>query len=171
MAGQTMSTLSSTVTLAGSYYRVLITPNDGLTDGVPFTTPSVRVALDADGNGINDDWEVRYFGRIGVDPKADPDTDGMSNNAEFLAGTNPTNSASLLRITSLTVTGENVVVNWTTVGGKGYIVQTNSSANGSFVDSSPAIVVPGTGEGMTNYLDLRGRTNGPLRFYRVRLIP
>jgi len=171
MAGQTASTVSSSVTLAGSYYRVLITPNDGLTTGAPFTTASVRVAMDADGNGINDDWEVRYFGRIGVDPQADPDTDRMSNNAEFLAGTNPTNSISSLRITSLTVTGENVAVSWTTVGGKGYIVQTNSAAGGAFADFSPVIVAPGTGEGMTNYLDLKGRTNGPLRFYRVRLAP
>ena len=129
------------------------------------------MALDADANGMNDDWEVRYFGRIGVDPKADPDADGMSNSAEYLAGTNPTNSASLLRIISLTVTGENVAVSWTTVPNKGYIVQTNSTSGGGFVDFSPLIVVSGTGEGMTNYLDLNGRANGLVRFYRVRLAP
>jgi hypothetical protein len=171
MPGQTSSTLSSSMTLAGSYYRVLITPNDGLTNGAPFTTTFVRVALDADGNGINDDWEVRYFGRIGVDLNADSDADGMSNYQEYLAGTNPTNSTSLLRVTSLTVAGENIDVSWTTVEGKSYIVQTNSAAGAGFADFSPVIAAPGTGESMTNYLDLKGRTNGPLRFYRVRLAP
>ena len=112
-----------------------------------------------------------YFGRIGVDPNTDPDADGISNYMEFFAGTNPTNNASALRITSLTVAGKNVAVGWTTVGGKVYVVQTDSVANGGFVDSSPVIVAPGAGEGMTNYLDLNGRTNGPLRFYRVRLAP
>ena len=171
IAGQISSTLGTAMTQAGSYYRVLITPNDGLSNGPLFTTASVRVALDADANGMNDDWEVRYFGRIGVDPKADPDADGMSNSAEYLAGTNPTNSASLLRIISLTVTGENVAVSWTTVPNKGYIVQTNSTSGGGFVDFSPLIVVSGAGEGMTNYLDLNGRANGMFRFYRVRLAP
>src|SRR5262249_13619963 len=75
MTGQTLGALSPALTVAGCYYRVVITPSDGLATGLPFTTASVRVALDADGNGINDDWEVRYFGRIGVDPNADSDGD------------------------------------------------------------------------------------------------
>jgi hypothetical protein len=169
MAGQTSSTLAATLTSAGSYYRVVITPYDGLTNGAPVTTASVRVAVDADGNGINDDWEVQYFSRIGVDPTADPDHDGGSNYQEYLAGTNPTNGTSFLRITSLAITGSDVAVNWTTVGGKSYIVQTNSTANGAFVDSTPVIVVPGTGESVTNYLDQNARANWPLRLYRVRL--
>jgi hypothetical protein len=67
------------------------------------------------------------------------------------------------------VTGENVVVNWTTVGGKSYAVQTNSATGGGFVDCTPVIAVPGTGETATNYLDPNARTNSPLRLYRVRL--
>jgi hypothetical protein len=171
IAGQTSSTLSAALTSAGSYYRVVITPNDGQTNGAPFTTASVQVALDADGNGINDNWEVQYFGRIGVDPKADADGDGVSNYQEYLAGTNPTNSTSFLHITSLTATGNNVAVNWTTVGGKSYIVQTNSVANGAFVDFTPVIVVPGSGESVTNFSDLNARSTWPLRFYRIRLAP
>jgi len=125
--------------------------------------------FDADGNGIDDDWEVQYFSRIGVDPKADPDGDGVSNYQEYLAGTNPTNRTSFLHITSLTVTENDVAVNWTTVGGKSYILQTNSAPNGTFTDFSPVIVAPGTGESVTNYLDQNTRATWPRRFYRVRL--
>ncbi len=51
------------------------------------TPPPVQ---DADGNGLGDAWEQRYFGRTGVDPSADPDGDGASNGEEFLRGTDPT---------------------------------------------------------------------------------
>lgn len=171
LTGQTASTLSAALTQAGNYYRVVITPNDGLTNGAPFTTASVQVAVDADGNGINDDWEVQYFGFIGVNPNADPDGDRMSNYQEYLAGTNPTNRVSCLRITALSETGNGVAVNWTTVGGKSYVIQTNSATGGGFGDLSPVIAVPGTGESVTNYLDQTALTNWPPRFYRVRLAP
>jgi pimeloyl-ACP methyl ester carboxylesterase len=44
---------------------------------------------DTDGNGLPDDWELRYFGAIGVDPQADPDGDGILNGEELGYGTNP----------------------------------------------------------------------------------
>ena len=37
------------------------------------------VPTDADGNGLADLWELAYFGRVGVDPNADDDGDGLSN--------------------------------------------------------------------------------------------
>ncbi|HWX20795.1 MAG TPA: LamG-like jellyroll fold domain-containing protein [Candidatus Binatia bacterium] len=48
-------------------------------------------AGDSDGNGLPDAWEFRYFNRIGIDPNADPDGDGLSNMQEYQAGTDPTN--------------------------------------------------------------------------------
>ena len=52
--------------------------------------------VDTDGNGLPDWWELEYFGHLtGTDPNADPDHDGMSNLAEWIAGTNPTNAASV----------------------------------------------------------------------------
>ncbi|EIQ01745.1 hypothetical protein OpiT1DRAFT_00319 [Opitutaceae bacterium TAV1] len=45
--------------------------------------------VDTDGNGIDDNWELAHFGHIGIDPTADPDGDGLSNLAEYLADTSP----------------------------------------------------------------------------------
>src|SRR6185295_1994441 len=57
------------------------------------------VLLDSNANGIPDNWESDYFGSpTGADRDADSDGDGMSNRAEYLAGTNPTNAASYLKI-------------------------------------------------------------------------
>ena len=44
--------------------------------------------------GMSDSWQIQYFGKTGIDPLADADGDGFTNLAEFLAGTDPTNSAS-----------------------------------------------------------------------------
>ena len=49
-----------------------------------------------------DDWEHSYFGMNGTTPDADSDGDGMSNGAEYWAGTDPTNGLSLLRVDSIT---------------------------------------------------------------------
>jgi len=128
---------------------------------------------DPDVDGIPSGWEQAH----GLDPldpfdgEADNDGDGMSNWEEYMAGTNPTNSASCLHITSLMLTSNNVQVSWTAVGGKSYTLQTNSTLNGSFNDLGPVIAVPGVGEVMTNCLDAEAATNQPARYYRIRLIP
>jgi len=46
--------------------------------------------VDTDNNGLPDMWETKYFGRIGVDPNADPDGDGLTNLQEYQQGTDPT---------------------------------------------------------------------------------
>jgi len=51
---------------------------------------NITVALDSDGNGLPDYWELQYFGRLGVDPYADADGDSISNLQEYQQGTDPT---------------------------------------------------------------------------------
>ena len=55
--------------------------------------------LDYDANGIPDDWERRYFLQNGgIDPSGDDDNDGVTNWAEYIAGTDPTDATSLFSI-------------------------------------------------------------------------
>ena len=102
----------------------------------------------------------------------------MSNTNEFLAGTNPTNSLSGLRIISAVRQATNVVITWATAGGRTNVVQAGAGGvNGSyttnnFVDiGGSTTIIPGSGDATTNYVDVAGATNAPTRFYRIRLAP
>jgi len=124
-------------------------------------------------------WQINYFGST-TNPLAaagaDPDGDGMSNTNEFLAGTNPTNSLSALRIISVVQQSNDVVITWTTAGGHTNAVQA-AAGDGSggyttnFTDLSGLIAIPGSGDATTNYVDSGGATNAPARYYRVRVVP
>ncbi len=104
-------------TVAQRIQRLLanVTPTAGL-GGKVATGGRLNLArsVDTDGNGLPDWWEQQFFGQLtGTDPNADPDHDGASNLAEFLAGTNPTNYSSALRLTARSAGGTNgVVLEW-----------------------------------------------------------
>jgi PKD repeat protein len=124
-------------------------------------------------------WQNQYFGsttNAQAAAGADPFGKGMDNFDQFLAGINPTNPASALRITSVVPSGSDVVITWTTAGGHTNVVQANAgNGNGgyttNFTDLSGLIVISGSGDAATNYTDVGGATNSPSRYYRVRLAP
>ena len=130
------------------------------------------VIVDTDSDELPDWWEDRYglSKTNAADALLDPDGDGVSSLNEFLAGTNPTNSASFFHITAVQPEPGGVSVSWSTVGGKSYRLQTNGELANPFADYSPLISVPGTNESTTNLLDADA-TNFTTRFYRVRLEP
>jgi hypothetical protein len=124
-------------------------------------------------------WQINYFGSTtnpAADPNVDPDGDGQNNLAEFLSGTNPTNSLSALRILSVVRQTDDVLITWATAGGRSNMVQaTAGDANGGysngFADISSPIIIPSSGDTTTNYMDSGGATNVPSRYYRIRLVP
>jgi hypothetical protein len=142
-----------------------------ITNNAPVLDPTLSTV----GDGIPNGWKQQY-GFNPFDPtvaRADPDHDGQDNLNEYLCGTDPLNSKSVLKMTGAVVTNKtDVSVGWTTVGGHSYVLQTNGNPGGrAFQDSGVAIAVPpGTGEGTTNYVQTNGAVNG-IQFYRVRLGP
>ena len=103
----------------------------------------------------------------------------MNNQAEFLSGSDPTNSLSGLHIISVAPRSNgDMLITWKTAGGRSNAVQvTAGDANGGYntnvveITSPPHIIISGSGDVTTNYTDGGGATNVPSRFYRVRLAP
>ena len=117
---------------------VSFTASDGsLTSSVAVVTLVVQPLADGNGNGLPDAWEVMY---VLWDPNADPDHDGLTNLQEYWANTNPTNAASLLRLTSVAVaTNRNATVSWQAVGGTRYRV---SYTDGGSSGGLPGVFTP-----------------------------
>jgi hypothetical protein len=119
-------------------------------------------------------WLEQYFDCTNdpnAAPNADPSGDGEDNYTKFLAGMNPTNSASYFHILSATPVGNDLQVSWMCGGGRTNVLQTTTNLGGTWSNVSPNIVLAGSGDNVTNYLDVGAVTNTPARFYRVLLLP
>ncbi len=130
--------------------------------------PGQCAVADTDGDGLPDNWEMAYFGNLNQTGSGDFDGDGMSNLAEFLAGTDPTSSASALRITSIVRTNNDLRITWTTAAGKTNALERSASVGTNY---AAIFTATNTAAGTTNFLDAGAATNAPARFYRVRLVP
>ena len=104
--------------------------------------------VDTDRNGLPDWWEQSYFSHLlGTQASADADHDGASNLAEWVAGTNPTNAASCLRLVASPVnTSNGLIIRWPSVAGKSYRLErsTNLLTGFNAVVRSNIIATPPT---------------------------
>ena len=119
-------------------------------------------------------WQTQYFGATNNptgDAAADPDGDGFNNLQEFQAGTDPTNSLSSLRILSIQSQGNGLFITWLTGVGRTNALQVTPNGVGSYSNDFTDLFVVTNTVSPTNYLDAGALTNGPARYYRIRLVP
>jgi hypothetical protein len=121
------------------------------------------------GDKIPDAWRLRFFGTVSnllSHAEADADGDGVPNWQECLAGTNPTDSSSQLRLISPGVNTNSVVhLRWPSVYNKAYALEWAAS----LTDTNwfgIATNIPGTDQ-MVDFPVTN--INLQTRFYRVRL--
>ncbi len=120
------------------------------------------------GGGLPDAWQLQYFGHTGVDPNADPDGDGMSNWAEYLAGTNPTDSQSRFAFVSVAPDPQGgVQVQWSSVAGKFYTLQRSSDLLQGFADLQTHIAATAP---LNSFRDATALGTKP-QFYRLEVEP
>lgn len=88
--------------VSSSYYRHGSSP--WVQSHIRFTAGLTSVSLysasldplDLDADGLLDTWEVMHFANLSATTVGDADGDGLSNLAEFLAGTNPNSAATVV---------------------------------------------------------------------------
>jgi hypothetical protein len=115
--------------------------------------------------GIPQEWMLQYFGSDILSwpsPSADSDGDGVSNLNEFLAGTDPTDVNSVLRV-RLETSQQGLYLNWNTEPGLLYQVQ--SSGN---LSSWSNVGGPRFAAGRVDSTYVGGSNSGYFRVVRVR---
>lgn len=130
----------------------------------------IAINLDADQDGMEDNWELAH----GFSPTdrgdaiLDADADGLSNLQEFLAGTDPHDPTSNMRITTVQLDDAKVRIAFTSVAGKRYAVERNVGLlNGSWELLTNGI----SGSGAVISVFDSSALAYSKAMYRVRLIP
>jgi Tol biopolymer transport system component len=123
---------------------------------------------DSDHDGMDDDWEMTYFGDLSHDGTADTDGDGMTDLQEFLAGTNPINNDSVLRCLTVTTSVGGATIYWSAVPGHNYRVEYKDSVDGP---TWTTLVSSMNASYTTQSVNDFGATLSTQRFYRVTALP
>ncbi|HVY69138.1 MAG TPA: hypothetical protein VHH73_04385 [Verrucomicrobiae bacterium] len=140
----------------------LVSGDDNLTSDIFYVRLTDSTTGDSDGDGLPDAWETQYFGSLSRDGSGDFDGDGQSDRAEYLAGTDPARADSALRCTITTSAPSGWQLQWSSVPGKTYHVQSRADLGaGAWADLggnvtattavSTTLVSPNAGEATTFY--------------------
>jgi hypothetical protein len=113
-------------------------------------------------------WRLANHGTIAntgnAADSADPDGDGWTNTQEFISGTNPNNSSSLLRISQMQTSGNNMNLSFPTVSSRTYrLERSDTLLGGSWITVQDNI--PGTGSPVQ--VTDPNIANQEKRFYRI----
>lgn len=121
-------------------------------------------------DGLPIPWLLSYFGTTNINANADPTGKGMTIAQDYIAGTNPNNVNSLLRITAESIAsgGTNVSLTWESVPTRVYLIQKDGNlATNNWVDSGLGLISPSAGSSSTaGFTD----TKASDRFYRVEVV-
>jgi len=130
-----------------------------------YVVPTGAAWIDADGDGMPDEWEFQYSGSItGLVAHADDDADGAFNSEEFISGTDPFDEYSVLRIGDVTGMQQGLIA---FPGRQGRRYQLQVATN--LMEALPWRDAAGPVSGSNTLMQLQDPVATGQRYYRIRV--
>ncbi|MFM8364597.1 MAG: PQQ-dependent sugar dehydrogenase [Verrucomicrobiota bacterium] len=128
----------------------------------------IRQSSNSSTDGISDAWWSQY-GISGNNRLAnvDPDGDGFTNAQEFALGTSPVDAGSAFRVVSIARSGSQVSVEWDSVAGKSYRLESTTDLTNPDWQPVGDVAVKAAGARSSQSATISGER----LFLRVRLVP
>jgi len=157
---------SFTTSLAFSLASAEDLDGDGLANTAEATSGGDFENPDTDGDGMPDGFEATHHLLVDSnDASLDPDADGQSNLAEFLAGTDPKDAGSLLKISSAAFapSTRQLTIEWPSVPGRLYRIEHKAN----LTDTTWNEIATHTANSSNSSLTLSALANHTRGFYRI----
>lgn len=152
---------------SGRRFTVVLTNAAFFSPGTLSLAATLTVLTDFDGDRVPDAYEIAHHMDTNnvADAAGDLDLDGQSNREEYLAGTDPEDEDSYLKVESLTKNGQGTSIRFKAIATKSYTLQYRDDIPGAPWQLLQNVVAPiATGE--ITILD-PGVPAGGKRFYRL----
>ncbi|MGI8964775.1 MAG: fibronectin type III domain-containing protein [Limisphaerales bacterium] len=163
-----LTTITNLLPSSTHTFRLLFQLTDGRRSLLSSVASGTTLGGDNNGDGLPDDWQALYWGNNPANwpsPSADSDGDGASNLMEFLAGTDPRNPASVLRV-RLTKTPQGFLLSWNTR--PGFVYQVQSAINNPRLWQN--LGLPRTARSSVDTINLGQNSFNAFYFYRINLL-
>jgi hypothetical protein len=148
-------------------YSVVATNEVFYLPGVLSPAGRLTVVAETDGDGLPDDWETaNQLDPDNPDDAAlDSDGDGMTNGEEYIAGTDPQDLNSYLRVDALSV-ADTAILEFMAVSNRTYVVEYADDLNTGLWQRLAELSAAPTNRILT-VIDPDVPENGNQRFYRL----
>ena len=145
-------------------WRLVVKNLANPTTGVSPGTYNIIILPDVDGDGIPDLWETTYSfdPDNSADAGLDTDGDSMSNRAEYIAGTNPRDSTSYLKVDQVSANSPSQI-SFQALSNRTYSVQFTDDLNAP-AWTTLADILARTNNRIETVMDSTPATN---RMYRI----
>jgi hypothetical protein len=149
-------------------YRIVVTNAANPSPGLTLDPISLTVLADFDGDGLPDEWEAAHglATNNAADANYDLDLDGQLNSQEYLAGTNPNDPGSWLRIEHLSIAPDQTaaVIEFNAASNQTYTLQFRDA----FGDGSWKKLIDLAAQPTSRFMTLTNPLDGAgYRYYRL----